>query len=152
MRISRRENGYCHCVFSNSFTPDSFTFVHGVAWYNKSPVYTLPKETNMMKNFSLNVNGDVYQVSLHPDINNFLIVRHQTGEHRMMKLPNDKWKCINDNPFCSYIPINDINCMVREKLTESSGEPESLPVGMHSNERQSTEKSSGWLNILRSLF
>jgi hypothetical protein len=65
-----------------------------------------------MKTFSLEVNGDSYQVAVHPDIINFLIVHHQTGQYLMMKLQGGKWRCLNDNPYCSYMPFNDINSMV----------------------------------------
>jgi hypothetical protein len=69
-----------------------------------------------MKIFNICTDGDTYNVLIHPDVVNFLIIRHQSAEYLMMKLQGDKWRCLNDGPFSSYIPANKIYNIVLNYL------------------------------------
>jgi hypothetical protein len=65
-----------------------------------------------MKTYSFELHGERYEVSVHPQIVNFFIVHYQTGEYLIMMLPQNRWRCLNDNPYCSYLPVNDINLLL----------------------------------------
>jgi len=72
-----------------------------------------------MTTFSLTVQSDNYTVLHHPCISNFVIIRHQTAEYMMMKMSGGKWRCLNDNPFCSYIPADTIYHLLMQNLESS---------------------------------
>ncbi|MET1054245.1 MAG: hypothetical protein ABWY16_02970 [Pedobacter sp.] len=72
-----------------------------------------------MKVFTICTDGDRYNVIVHPDVINFLIIRHQSTEYLMMKLQGDRWRCLNDGPYCSYIPANKIYEMVTKCLNKA---------------------------------
>jgi len=71
-----------------------------------------------MKVFIIRTDGDRYNVLIRPDVVNFLIIRRQSAEYLMMKSQGNRWRCLNDGPFCSYIPANKIYKMVTKYLNK----------------------------------